>query len=76
MPHPKVRTWTLGTLDRDRVYVLFFDPEVFRWEVRPYGSTEGTLTTRATTTGRSARAQAEGGTAPTGRRGGRSAAAR
>jgi hypothetical protein len=62
MPHPKVRTWTLGTLDRDRVYVLFFDPEAFRWEVRPYGSTEGTLTTRPS--GREKRrAQAAGGTA-------------
>jgi hypothetical protein len=46
MPHPKVRTWTLKTLDRDRTYVLWFDEEAFRWEVRPYGSTAGPLTTR------------------------------
>jgi hypothetical protein len=49
MPHPKVRTWTLGTLDRGRGYWLYFDPVAFRWEVAPgEAPAAGPLTTRAT----------------------------
>ena len=33
MPHPNRRTWTLGTLDRETSYRLWFDSEAFRWEV-------------------------------------------
>ncbi|MGN6600794.1 MAG: hypothetical protein ACTHMW_16125 [Actinomycetes bacterium] len=33
MPHPNRRTWTLGGLDRDASYRLWFDHEAFRWEV-------------------------------------------
>jgi hypothetical protein len=38
MPHAKVRTWTLGTLDRDVTYRLWFDPVAYRWEVVADGS--------------------------------------
>lgn len=51
MAHPRVRTWTLGTLDRGEAYRLWFDPVERRWEVRPEGQAEGTLTTRPATTG-------------------------
>lgn len=38
MAHPKRRTWTLGTLDRDLTYRLTFDPDGFRWECEPVGT--------------------------------------
>ncbi len=38
MPHPKRRSWTLGTLDRDLTYRLVFDPLGFRWECEPVGT--------------------------------------
>lgn len=33
MPHPAARTWTLGTLDPAREYVLWLEPTTNRWEV-------------------------------------------
>lgn len=27
------RTWALGTLDRDGLYLLWFDVETWRWEI-------------------------------------------
>lgn len=67
MAHPRVRTWTLGTLSRETAYRLWFDPVANRWEVRPEGEASGTLTTRPTTPG----ARAKGAPAPrTGVRGG------
>lgn len=38
MPHPKRRTWALGTLDQEVVYRLWFDPEAFRWEADAVGT--------------------------------------
>lgn len=38
MPHPHRRTWTLGSLDRDLTYRLWFDPETFRWECAAVGT--------------------------------------
>jgi hypothetical protein len=50
MPHPKIRTWTLSTLDRARGYWLYFDPQTFRWEVASgEAPAAGPLTTRPTT---------------------------
>lgn len=34
MPSPNRRTWTLGSLDPGQVYVLWFDGQERRWEVR------------------------------------------
>jgi hypothetical protein len=48
MPHPKVRTWTLKTLDRNRGYRLWFDRQTFRWEVCLAEGDTVPLTTRAT----------------------------
>jgi hypothetical protein len=48
MPHPKVRTWTLKTLDRSRGYRLWFDPQTYRWEVGLAEGDTAPLTTRAT----------------------------
>jgi hypothetical protein len=33
MPHPHKRTWTLGGLDRDATYGLFFNHAENRWDV-------------------------------------------
>ncbi len=49
MAHPRCRTWTLGSLNRETTYRLWFDPAARRWEVRPEGQDSGTLTTRPTT---------------------------
>lgn len=57
MAHPKSRLWTLATLDRGEVYVLYFDPEAYRWDVRLYADTSGPLTTRPPT-------RSEGGVPP------------
>lgn len=46
MAHPRVRTWTLGTLNRETAYRLWFDSVERRWEVRPADQATGTLTTR------------------------------
>jgi hypothetical protein len=46
MPHPKVRTWTLATLDRSTAYRLWFDPVAYRWEVCPEGGDGAPLRTR------------------------------
>ncbi len=46
MGHPRKRTWTLATLDRDQAYRLWFDHAANRWEVRSVDQTSGTLTTR------------------------------
>lgn len=46
MGHPRRRTWTLTTLERDVTYALFFDAAENRWEVRHPAHLTGTLTTR------------------------------
>jgi hypothetical protein len=46
MGHPRRRTWTLSTLERDVTYSLFFDAVANRWEVRHPAHLTGTLTTR------------------------------
>lgn len=78
MAHPRVRTWTLGTLDRAQAYRLWFDPEARRWEVRPEGQDSGTLTTRPSAADGGGALRTQGAPAPRtggapGRRDGRGA---
>ncbi len=37
MPSPNRRSWTLSELERDLVYVLWFEPRGRRWEVSAVG---------------------------------------
>ncbi len=38
MASPKRRTWTLSNLDRDVVWLLWFDGAQRRWEIQPSGT--------------------------------------
>lgn len=51
----RARTWTLRTLDRDRVYLLRWNSSARRWDIALPDSPETALTTRAPTDARARR---------------------